>query len=437
MWEKITQIWRVKDLRKKILFVLAIFVLFRVAAHIPVPGVDVENLKDFFGSNQILGLLNIFSGGALENFSVVMLGLAPYITASIIFQLLVMIIPRLEELQKEGEQGQRKINQYTRLLAVPLATLQAYGTVTLLARSGGASNLFGGSFNTPTGIIGDLSVFQMATAIVAIVAGSMFLMWLGELISEKQIGNGISLLIFAGIVAGVPTAFQQTAAVFDASQVINIAIFAAIGIVTVAAVVFITEGQRNIPVSYARQIRGRRVFGGTTTHLPMRVNQAGVIPIIFAISLLLIPPVVAQFFAQSPNTFLANIATFTLDAFNNQVFYGGLYFVLVVAFTFFYTAVIFHPDQISENLQKQGAFIPGIRPGRQTAEYLSRVSNRILLTGAMFLGLIAILPFIVQGITGIGTLVVGGTSLLIVVSVVLETLKQINSQLQMRDYEGF
>ncbi len=435
--DKLLQIWRIKDLRKKIIFVLGILIIFRVAAHIPVPGVDVENLKDFFGSNQILGLLNIFSGGALENFSIVMLGLAPYITASIIFQLLTMIIPRLEEMQKEGESGQQKINQYTRLLAIPLAALQAYGTISLLNKGQGIQGFLGGATQGPTGIIGDLTLFQWITAIITIVAGSMFLMWLGELISEKKIGNGISLMIFAGIVAGVPTQLQQTFAIFDATQVLNLVILLVIGIITVAGVVFITEGQRNIPVSYARQIRGRRIYGGTSTHLPLRVNQAGVIPIIFAISLLLIPPVVARFFAQSANQIIANLSAGVVNIFDNQVFYGGFYFILVVAFTYFYTAVIFHPDQISENLQKQGGFIPGIRPGRLTAEYLNRVSNRILLAGALFLGAIAVLPFIVQGITGIGTLVIGGTSLLIVVSVVLETMKQVNSQLQMRDYEGF
>ncbi|MFA5106823.1 MAG: preprotein translocase subunit SecY [Patescibacteria group bacterium] len=435
IWQKIVQIWQIRDLRKKILFVFGILIVFRLAAHIPVPGVDVSNLKNFFNSNQVLGLLNVFSGGALENFSVVMLGLSPYITATIIFQLLAMIIPKLAELQKEGERGQQKINQYSRILTVPLAILQAYGTITVLRRSGQGAT--GGLSSVPGGIIGDLSPFQLATAIVAIVAGSMFLMWLGELISEKQIGNGISLLIFAGIVAGVPSAVQKTLAVFDPTKLAGLLAFVVVGVITIAGVVFITEGQRNIPVAYARQIRGRRMYGGTSTHLPMRVNQAGVIPIIFAISLLLLPSVVAQFFAQSKSAALANFAHGVVNLFNNQIFYGGFYFLLVVVFTYFYTAVIFHPDQISENLQKQGGFIPGIRPGMQTAVYLNKVSNRILLTGALFLGVIAILPFVMQAATGLSTLVVGGTSLLIVVSVVIETVKQINAQLQMRDYEGF
>lgn len=432
MWEKFTQLWRIRDLRNRILFVLGMLVIFRVAAHIPVPGVDVENLKQFFNSNQVLGLLNIFSGGALENFSLVMLGLGPYITASIIFQLLTMIIPRLEEISKDGERGQQRINQYTRLLTVPLAIIQAYATINLLSRGGQLPGV-----SSPTGIIGDMSIYQYTLAITSIVAGSLFLMWIGELISEKKIGNGISLLIFAGIVAGLPTSLQQTFALLDSTQIFNMVAFAVVGIITIAGVVFITEGQRNIPIAYARQIRGRRTFGGTTSHLPMRVNQSGVIPIIFAVSFMIFPPVVAQYFANSSSPAIASLALNVVNLFNNQVFYGGLYFILVVVFTYFYTAVIFHPEQIAENVQKQGGFIPGIRPGQQTAEYLSRISNRILLTGALFLGAIAILPYVMQGATGISSLVLGGTSLLIVVSVVIETVKQINAQMQMRDYEGF
>lgn len=432
--EKILQLWKVKDIRNKILYILALLLVFRIAAHIPVPGVDVENLKNFFSSNQVLGLLNLFSGGALENFSVVMLGLGPYITASIIFQLLTMIIPRLEALQKEGESGRAKINQYTRILTVPLAAMQAYATITLLRRSGQS---FAAGAGVPQGIIGDLTMFQLVSAIVMITAGSIFLMWLGELITEKGIGNGISLLIFAGIIAALPRSIQQTFAVFDPSQIFTYLIFVAIAIVTIAGVVIITEGQRNIPVSYARRIRGNKVYGGVNTHLPLRVNQAGVIPIIFAISIVLIPPIVAQFFVGSSTAWLASLAQGVINIFNNQLFYGVIYFVFVVAFTYFYTAVIFHPDQIAENLQKQGGFIPGIRPGRPTTGYLSYVSNRILLTGALFLGVIAVLPFILQAATNIQTLVLGGTSLLIVVSVVIETVKQIESKLVMRDYEGF
>lgn len=424
MLEKLGQIWRVRDLRKKVLFVFAMLVIFRVVAHIPVPGVDPEALKNFFGSNQLLGLLNVFSGGGLENFSVVMLGVGPYITASIIFQLLTMIIPALERLQKEGEQGYQKINQWTRLLAVPLAVLQAFSTITLLRQQG-------------QGIIPSMSTFEFVTAVVVITGGTMFLMWIGELITEQKIGNGISLLIFAGIVASIPNSLQQTIAVFDSTKIFTYALIGVVGLITIAAIVFITEAQRNIPVSYARRIRGNQAFGGVDTHLPLRVNQAGVIPIIFAVSLVVFPPLVAQFFSNSPIGWLASVSRQTIVLFQNQIFYAAIYFFLVVAFTYFYTTVVFHPQQIAENLQKQGGFIPGIRPGQNTAEYLRYVSNRIMLAGALFLGTVAVLPNILQSATNLSTLVVGGTSLLIVVAVVIETVKQIDAQLVMRDYEGF
>lgn len=422
--DKIRQIWNVKELRYKIFFILVMLFIFRITAHIPIPGVNAQNLKDYFSSNQFLGLLNIFSGGGMENFSVVMLGVAPYITSSIIFQLLTMIIPKLEEIQKEGEAGQQKINQYQRLLTVPLAALQAYSMITFLKQSG-------------QGIISEMSIFSLITTIITITAGTMFLMWIGELISEKHLGNGVSLLIFAGIVARVPTQLQQTLVNFDPSKIGLLIIFLAIALVTVAAVVVITEGQRNIPVSYAKRIRGMRMYGGVDTHLPLRVNQAGVIPIIFAISIILAPPMVAQFFVNSNIVWLAGMSKFVVDVFKNQLFYAVFYFTLVVVFTYFYTAVIFHPTQIAENLQKQGGFVPGIRPGRPTSSYLSYISNRIMLGGALFLGVIAILPNIMRYATNLQALVIGGTSLLIVVSVVIETVKQIESQLVMRDYEGF
>ncbi len=434
MANPLSQLWKVPDLRNKILFVLALLVVFRLAAHIPVPGVNTAGLQQFFSSNQVLGLLNIFSGGALANFSIVMLGLGPYITASIIFQLLAYIIPSLEELQKEGERGQQRINQWTRLLSIPLAALQAYATITLLAKTGGAS--LGPGSTVPQGVLNNLNGYTLIAAVITIAAGSVFLMWLGELISEKKMGNGTSLLIFAGIVAGIPTGLQQFIATFDNSKIFSTLLFLAIAIITTLAVVYITEGQRNIPVTYARRIRGSQAFGGVSTHLPLRVNQAGVIPIIFAISLVVFPPIIAQFLQRVNIDWVRSIAQFVVTTFNNQIFYGVFYFVLVVAFTYFYTFVIFHPNQVAENLQKQGGFIPGIRPGPPTAHYLSQVSNRILLTGALFLGLIAVLPVIMQGASGT-SLVIGGTSLLIVVSVVIETVKQIESQLVMRDYEGF
>lgn len=424
MWEKLSQIWRIREVRNKILIVLGLLVIFRIAAHIPIPGVNVSQLKEFFGSNQLLGLLNVFSGGALENFSIVMLGVGPYITASIIFQLLGMIIPKIEEIQKEGERGQQRINQWTRLLAVPLAALQGYATITLLRQQG-------------RGLIGAMGTFDLVTALITITAGTMFLMWIGELISEQKVGNGISLIIFAGIVAQVPLTVQQLIATFDATQIFTIGLFLAIGLITIAGVVFVTEAQRNIPVSYARRVRGTRVYGGVNTHLPLRVNQAGVIPIIFAVSLVLFPSLIAQFFVNSPTSIIANIAQWVMNNFQKGPIYAVLYFLLVFAFTYFYTSVIFHPHQIAENLQKQGGFIPGIRPGSHTAGYLGYVSNRIILAGALFLGIIAVLPTIMQSATNSQTLVVGGTSLLIVVSVVIETVKQIESQLLVRDYEGF
>ncbi len=424
MWlDKIIQIFKIRDLRKSILYVLGMLVVFRVAAHIPVPGVNVENLKEFFASNQFLGLINIFSGGGMENFSVVALGVAPYITASIIFQLLVMIIPKLEEISKEPG-GQQKINKWTRWLTVPLAALQAYGMITMLRQQS--------SFD----IIGDLSALNLLTTIITITAGSIFLMWIGELISEKKIGNGISIMIFAGIIAALPGVVQRTIAVFDPSQIATVVTFAIIAVVTIIGVVIINEGTRNVPVSYARHVRGNRMYGGVNTHLPLRVNMAGVIPIIFAISLILFPPMIANFFLHAKSQILVRIAEFIIEVFQNQLIYGILYFVFVFGFTYFYTAVIFHPQQIAENLQKQGGFIPGIRPGKNTEEYLANVTNRIIFAGALFLGLIAILPLIVQSVSGGLNLVIGGASLLIVVSVVIESVKQIESQLTMRDYEG-
>ena len=421
MWDKIVQIWKIKDLRNRILFVLGMLVIFRFTAHIPIPGVDAQALKELFSSNQLLGLMNVFSGGGMQNFSIVMMGIAPYITSSIIFQLLGMIVPKIEEMQKD-EAGRQKINMWTRWATLPLAALQAYGMITLLTRS---------SYQ----ILGDISALKMFIMILTISAGTMFLMWIGELITEKQVGNGISLLIFAGIISAVPSSIQQVVVNFSQSQLFMLIGFIVITIITVIGVVIINEGQRNIPVQYARQIRGNRAFGGTSTHLPLRVNMAGVIPIIFAISIILFPSMIAQFFVSAQTAWIANLAQWTIQVFNNQLVYGILYFVLVFAFTYFYTEVVFHPKQIAENLQRQGGFIPGIRPGKQTEEYLAKTTHKIVFVGALFLGLIAILPLIMKAFTGIQALSVGGTSLLIVVSVVIETVKQVESQLTMREYE--
>lgn len=423
MLEKLTQIFKIKELRNKIFFILALLVVFRLIANIPVPGVDQEQLKNFFSNNQLFGLLNLFSGGGLSSISIVMLGVGPYITASIIMQLLTMIIPRLEQIYKEeGEAGRQKFNQWTRWLTVPLAAMQTFGMISLFRSQN---------------IIGELNSFNIFSIIVVAVAGTIFLMWLGELITEKKIGNGVSMIIFAGIVAQLPSSITRLSATYDSSQFFTYVILLALVVAAIAGVVIVTEGQRNIPVSYAKRIRGNRMYGGTSTHLPLRVNQAGVIPIIFAMSIMLFPGMIAGFLANASNPTVAGIARAMGNIFQNQWFYGILYFILVVAFTYFYTAVVFDPHKISESLQKQGGYIPGIRPGKTTSEYLYRIINRITLSGALFLGAIAVLPFIVQGAFNMKSVSIGGTGLLIVVSVVIETIKQIEGQLVMRDYEGF
>jgi preprotein translocase subunit SecY len=421
MLQKFLAIFKDRDLRRKILFVFGVLIIFRITAVLPIPGIDAARLKAFFQGNQFFGLLNIFSGGALDNLSIAMLGVGPYITASIIMQLLTMIIPRFKELyHEEGEAGRKKFNQYSRLLTLPLAIVQGFGLLVLLERQS---------------IIQPLGLVERVVNIAVITAGSIFLMWLGELISEHGIGNGISILIFAGIVAGIPTSIQQTFFAFDISQLPIIIAFLVAGLIIIAGVVIVSEGERPIPVSYAKRIRGMRVYGGISTHLPLRVNQAGVIPIIFALSILLFPQMVVNFLAQSQSEILRSISNAVLGFLGSPLFYGGAYFILVFLFTYFYTAVTFDPEQISSNLQKQGAFVPGIRPGRSTSEFLSRILNRITLVGALFLGLIAVLPLVMQGATGLTALTIGGTSLLIVVSVVLETIKQIQAQLVMREYE--
>lgn len=422
MFEKFRQIWKIKDVRNKMLIVVALLVVFRLVAHIPVPGVNVANLRDYLAGNQVLGMLNLFSGGTLQNFSIIMLGVAPYITSSIIFQLLAMIVPKLEEMTKEGESGQQKINMYTRWLTIPLAFLQSYGMIKLLN-------------NSAHPVLGNLNLFNLIVIMFSITAGTMFLMWIGELISEQKVGNGISLLIFAGIVSSLPTTLRNAMVNYTSSDLYTYIIFALIVVVTVVGVVFINEGQRNIPVNYAKQVRGNRVHGGSSTHLPLRVNMAGVIPIIFAISLILFPPMIAQFFVHAKSVWLASFATKVIVLFQHQIFYAVLYFLLVFGFTYFYTAVVFHPQKISENLQRQGGFIPGIRPGKETEKYLQSTMNRVNLVGACFLGVIAILPLLVKNFSGGQSFAIGGTSMLIVVAVAIETAKQIDSQLTMHEYD--
>src|SRR3989344_1517157 len=422
MIEKIIQIFKIKDLRNRIFFVLALLAVFRLMAAIPVPGVDIIRLKDFFASNQLFGLLNIFSGGGLSNLSIVMLGVGPYITASIIMQLLTMLVPALKELyHEEGELGRQKFNRYTRYLTVPMAAFSGYGLLVLLQKQQ----------------IIAAGPLTFLSSVFVVMAGSMFLMWLGELITEKNVGNGISLMIFAGIIAVIPTNVKQTLATFLPSQIPTYLAFIVVGLVVIAGVVIITEGERAIPVAYAKRIRGNLIFGGSMAHLPLRVNQAGVIPIIFALSILLFPQMIAQVLAAFDVAWLSSTARSLALLMNNQLVYGSLYFLLVILFTYFYTAVTFDPEQISQNLQKQGGFIPGIRPGNSTAGYIKHILNRVVLIGAIFLGIIAVLPISVQYFTGITTLTIGGTALLIVVSVVLESMKQIKSQLVMREYEGF
>ncbi|MBU0646337.1 preprotein translocase subunit SecY [Patescibacteria group bacterium] len=417
------RVWKTKEVRNSLIFVLLMLVVFRAAAHIPVPGIDTSALSSIFEGNQLFGLMNIFSGGTLENFSIVALGVAPYITASIIFQLLGMIVPQLEEMQKE-ESGRQRINQWTRMLCVPLAVLQAYGLIVILQQQGGSASLFSNN-----------SAATLAIAIISMVAGTVFLMWLGELISEKNIGNGISILIFAGIISGLPTFLGRSLSIVDQTQIIAVVLFVIFILVTIVAVVVMNEAQRNIPVQYARQVRGSRLTGAVSSHIPLRLNMGGVIPIIFAISIILVPSMLAQFFLSARTDFLRIAAEKTIALFQNQAFYGIIYFVLVFVFAYFYTAVVFHPDRVAENLQKQGGFIPGIRPGANTADYLGWVTNRLLFAGASFLAIIAVLPLIVQQMTGNASLVIGGTSLLIVVSVAVETVKQIEAQLTMREYE--
>ncbi len=425
MWyEKILFLFKNKELRKKFLFVVFLFVVFRFAANVPIPGIGFENLRKFFDQNQVFGLLNLFTGGALSNFSIVLLGLGPYITATIILQLLTMIFPALEKMYKEeGEAGKKKFNQYARLATIPLAILEGYGMLTVFASQG---------------IITGLSWPVMILAILTITAGALFLMWIGEIISEQGMGNGISLLIFAGIVAGVPINIFQMFSSYTPQQIPAYIAFFALAIIIIAGVVLITEARRNIPISYAKRVRGMKMYGGVSTYLPLSVNPAGVIPIIFAISVLLFPGMIASYFGTFSGA-VGSIATNIGVLFSNAWVHGILYFGLVVIFTYFYTAVTFDPKSISENLQKMGGFVPGVRPGKSTSDFIKHILNRVLFTGAMFLGLIAVLPSIVGGLTGVSTFnfLVGGTSLLIVVSVVLDTVRQINSQLQMREYDTF
>jgi preprotein translocase subunit SecY len=423
VFDSLLNAFRAPDIRRRILFVLGILIIFRALAHVPVPGVDKAALANFFDTNQLFGLLDLFSGGGLSNFSVVGLGVNPYINASIIMQLMTGVVPRLTELSREGEYGRNRINQYTRYLTVPLAALQAYGFLALLNSQSILTTPF------------DLASWETLTQIVTLTAGSILLMWLGELITEKGIGNGISFIIFAGIVSRVPVA---AVSFLNNPDFAAATLFIIVAILVVAVIIYIQEGQRRIPIQYASRVRGRRLYQGGQTFLPLRVNQAGVIPIIFAVSILLFPVQIAQYFTTSQITVVRDISLAIVNFFSNRLIYGAIYFLLVVGFTYFYTAFTFKPDETAEQLRKNGGFIPGIRPGRPTQDYLARVVTRITLAGALFLGAVAVLPYIMSALSGsLAGLSLGGTSLLIVVSVVVETLKQIEAQLLMRNYEGF
>lgn len=415
--------FKIPDLRSKIIFTFAMLLIFRIFAHLPIPGVDTKSLAKLFQQNQFLGLLDIFSGGTLVNFSVMALGLNPYINASIILQLLTMVFPKLEALSKEGEFGRQKINQYTRFLTVPLAMIQAFGMYALLRNQQ---------------IIANLNPQYLLAMILTMTAGTLLLMWIGELISEKGIGNGISLLIFAGIVGRLPVTIGQTTATWTAEKTISTVIFIFMAIFVIAAIVIVNEAVRQVTIAYAKRVRGNRMYGGQQTHLPLRVNQAGVIPIIFAVSLILLPSMIGQFLSNVNNPAVAGIARGIALLFDpSGLVYNLTYFILVIGFTYFYTAVTFNPVKIAGEIQKYGGFIPGIRPGTPTSNYLNYILTRITLAGALFLGLIAILPSIARSLTGVTTMMLGGTGILIVVSVVLETTKQLESMLLMRSYDGF
>lgn len=405
---------------RKIGFVFVALIVFRFLAVIPVPGIDPVRLSQFFSDNQFLGLLNIFSGGGLANLSIVMLGVAPYITASIIMQLMTIMSPKLKAAyQEEGEQGRKKFSQWSRILSIPLALIQGYAYLMLFQSQG---------------IIDPLSTIGLIQNVILVAAGSVLLMWIGELISEFGIGNGVSLIIFAGIVSSVPGTLAQLSFTFDVRQIPLFIGFAVAALAVIYAVVVMTEAERPVPVTYAKRVRGNKLYGGVSTYLPLRLNQAGVIPIIFALSFLLFPQLILNFAAKSSVGWLAGIASGLLSWSGGAVVYAIAYFLLVFVFTYFYTAVTFDPNTLATNLQKNGAFVPGVRPGVQTSEYLAKVITRITMVGAVFLGLVAVLPLVMQSVTGLQTLAIGGTALLIVVSVVLDLVRKIGAQVSLREY---
>lgn len=409
-----------KQIRNKILFVIGALFVFRLLSTVPIPGVDTLQLNRFLSNNQFFGILNIFSGGGLSNLSIIMLGVGPYITSSIIMQLLTIMVPALKRMyQEEGEIGRRKFTQYSRVFTVIFAAIQGFSLLAILENQG---------------ILGELTSFERITNLIIVIAGAVLTMWIGELMSEFGIGNGVSMIIFAGIVANLPAKLSQMIFTFDASQIPVYISLLVVSLLVIAGVVFVTEAERPISVTYAKQVRGNKVYGGGNTYLPLRMNQAGVMPIIFALSILLLPQIAGNMLSGATNGTVKSIATALAGFSQTSVLYGILYFLFVFLFTYFYTAVTFDPDQLATNLQKNGAFIPGVRPGSSTRDYVSRVLTRITLFGALFLGFIAVLPIIVQNLSGITTVALGGTSLLIVVSVVLDLIKKVDAQLSMREY---
>ncbi len=412
-----------KELKRRLLTTVLILAIFRFLAHVPVPGVNRLELQRVFASSELLGLLDIFSGGTLANFSILALGINPYINSSIIMQLMQMVHPKLEELSKEGASGQEQINQYTRLLTVPLAMLQSFAMYSLLKSAS---------------LIAVTSPLTLISLLLTMTAGSILLMWLGENLTEYGIGNGISMIIFAGIVGRIPLTLAQTTSIAETIAFSGLLVFAVMAAVVIYGIVFMDEARRKITVEYSRRIRGARQVGGTSSYLPIKLNQAGVIPIIFAVSLVLAPSMLARVLSNLPNPTLAlAFQRFSASFTPNSVWYNVVYFALVVLFTYFYTAVIFDTEKIADNLKKNGGYIPGIRPGKQTEAYLDGIITRTTFAGAIFLGTIAILPSVVQGLTGVSTLTLGGTGILIVVSVVLETARKVESYFVMKNYESF
>ena len=433
MLQAVINAFKIPEIRRKILFTLGMLVIFRLIASVPVPGVDRGGIRDYIETNQLLVMLNLFSGGGLNNFSIVALGVYPYITATIIMQLMTPIIPRLNELSQEGQQGRNVIDRYTHYITIPLALLQGYGQMLLF------SSDQGGNLIENFGLFDRDTFLPTAALLITLTAGTMLLVWIGELITENGIGNGISVIIFGGIVASLPGAVWGLLTGNDLqTNFFGTFAFALIGLITIVGVVLINEGQRRIPVHHAKRIRGNRQYGGTNTNIPLKVNSAGMIPLIFAVSIMVFPGMVANFLSGSNVDWVRSLAVNISQWLSpDTVPYNIIYFFMVIGFTFFYTVVVFQQQRIPESLQRQGAFIPGVRPGRNTAVYLQKVLTRITFVGALFLGIIAILPFIASRLTGVESLLLSATSLLIVVGVAIDTMRQLESQLMMRNYEGF